>query len=210
MRLLPDIKYKYKKENGIAYNIINYLRLNYPIIIIFVLCFLMIYGFSKNKTAVIVTSIFISLNTYFLHRYSDELFGEYNLHKYHHDPKTANLWWAKILEFVVNTTIYGGAIYLLLFNYIFKKTIFDPYTMIFFSIIYTSIHVYSYHVYDIPSHKYHHKDTQYNFGPDVMDIFYETKHQEDDIENSNYFIPNILIATFIVFLLYYNTGLIKF
>ena len=85
MKFLPDTKYEYKKENGIAYNILNYLNLNYPVIIIFILCFTVLYCFSKNKTAVIVTSVFITLNTYFLHRYSNEIFGSYNLHKYHHN-----------------------------------------------------------------------------------------------------------------------------
>jgi hypothetical protein len=43
-----------------------------------------------------------------------------------------------------------------------------------------------------------------NFGPDVCDVMFGTKHtSEDCVENTNHYIPNIIIITFIVLILKY-------
>jgi hypothetical protein len=43
-----------------------------------------------------------------------------------------------------------------------------------------------------------------NFGPDVCDVMFGTKHSSEDcVENTNHYIPNIIIITFIVLILKY-------
>jgi hypothetical protein len=205
MKLLPDTRYIYKKENGIIYNLIYYAKLNYPYIIILSICFGLIFAFSKNKYAAVLTIILVSLNSYLLHRYAPILLGAYNPHKYHHDSKTANTWWGRIVELLTNISI-SSNYSLLVFNYLFNKIIFDPYVMIFYCLLYTTTHLYTYHVYDIQTHKLHHLDEQYNFGPDVLDIICETKYEGGEIENNNLFIPNLFLSTIVVICLYAYNG----
>jgi hypothetical protein len=202
MNLFPNNKYYYKKENGIIYNLFNYYKLNYPNKIILTICFCIILSISKNKYSSIFTFIVLIAGSYFLHRYAPYLFGEYNPHKYHHDPNCANTWWGKTLEFLTNTVLLSGNIGLLLYNYIFKHSLFDPYIMLFYCIFYTSVHLYSYHVYDIETHKLHHLDERYNFGPEIFDIIFETKYDGGQIENYNYYISNIILATIVVIITY--------
>jgi hypothetical protein len=43
-----------------------------------------------------------------------------------------------------------------------------------------------------------------NFGPDVCDVMFGTKHiSEDCVENTNHYIPNIIVITGIVLILKY-------
>ena len=109
----------YEKEHGVGYNLFQYFKTNIYVIVIMAFVYGLIFSYSNNKSAVLLTTVAITINTYFLHKYSDYLLGDYNLHKLHHNPRTAHLWWAKIIEFFINSTIYGGAIYLLFFNIFF-------------------------------------------------------------------------------------------
>lgn len=192
MKVFPDTKYIYKKENGVLYNLKNYAKLNYPKIFILFLCLGIIFYFSEHKAAVIFTIIIVTLNSYFLHKYVF-LLGKYNPHQFHHNHEVSGKWWARIIEFVINVSI-STNLALLFFNYMFKRVIFDPYVMIFYGILYTTTHIYTYHVYDVQSHKLHHIDQEYNIGPEYLDILCNTKYEGDEIENNNLFIPNIILA----------------
>ena len=69
--------------------------------------------------------------------------------------------------------------------------------------LYTSIHYINYSYFHINNfHELHHKDTYKNIGPDICDIIFGTKYKiensnENTIENTDHYIPNILISLLI-------------
>ena len=53
-------------------------------------------------------------------------------------------------------------------------------------------------------HELHHKYDNINFGPDIMDIIFNTKHSsETSPENTNHYIYNIIICCIIVLFIKY-------
>ena len=65
----------------------------------------------------------------------------------------------------------------------------------------------NYHVKQVPTHKSHHEtDTTdgktINFGPDVFDIIFDTKKDNQVYEDINHGIPNALIITIVIILLF--------
>ena len=99
---------------------------------------------------------------------------------------------------------------LILPNLLIKKyigiQILDNYVLLFTAFLYSSIHMINYHVKQVPTHKSHHKsdntnDKAVNFGPDVFDIIFDTKKDNEVYEDINqysepfeyYELPYILI-----------------
>ena len=72
-------------------------------------------------------------------------------------------------------------------------------------LFYCSVHNINYSIFKVNSvHTLHHKEVNVNFGPDICDVLFGTKHSiEDCVENTNHYIPNILIITGIVMILKY-------
>jgi presenilin-like A22 family membrane protease len=51
-------------------------------------------------------------------------------------------------------------------------------------------------------HFKHHKNVHTNLGPDICDILFSTKNEsDDDVENTNHYIPNIIIITILIMFL---------
>jgi hypothetical protein len=58
-------------------------------------------------------------------------------------------------------------------------------------------------------HEYHHINKLRNAGPDICDILFNTKHDvENQIENTDHYIPNIISAVILIYLLKYIYSLI--
>ena len=57
-------------------------------------------------------------------------------------------------------------------------------------------------------HRLHHKDYLTNIGPDICDIIFGTKNPlNKSVENTNHYIPNVIIITiFIMFIKYLYTN----
>jgi hypothetical protein len=197
----------YKKENGIFYNSYYSLRKNLPIFILSNLFIILLWIFFGKHTVVDLshlyfTFIIVSLNAYLIHRYA-EITGFSFLHKYHHDNNINKYWYAFFIETLINI-IFAGGIYLLILNYLSKTVILKPIPVLIWAIYYTSVHMYTYHTYNVQTHKIHHSNQYYNFGPDLADILYDTKYEGDEFEDLNITMPNIVIIFLITFLILFN------
>ena len=73
-------------------------------------------------------------------------------------------------------------------------------------LFYCSVHNVNYSIFKVNKvHSLHHKEVNVNFGPDVCDVLFGTKHySENSVENTNHYVPNILIITGIVIILKNN------
>ena len=80
-------------------------------------------------------------------------------------------------------------------------------TILFFYFFYTTVHNINYgHFHINRIHEYHHQDVYSNIGPDIFDILHDTKKiasEENYIENTDHYIPNIIIGTIIIMILKY-------
>jgi hypothetical protein len=86
-------------------------------------------------------------------------------------------------------------IFLILY-YIVGNIILDPWIILFSTLFYSSIHNINYGYLRVNNvHRLHHENVMYNNGPDVCDIMFGTKHPDDAIENTDHYIPNIIIIT---------------
>jgi hypothetical protein len=72
-------------------------------------------------------------------------------------------------------------------------------------LFYCSVHNINYSIFRVNGvHRLHHTEVNLNFGPDICDVMFGTKHSSEDcVENTNHYIPNILIITCIVMILKY-------
>lgn len=85
---------------------------------------------------------------------------------------------------------------------------------IFSFLLYTSVHYINYsYLHLTNSHEFHHIDYFKNIFPDFFDILFDTKYKDNYkntdqsyIENTDHYIPNIIILTIIIyiFLYFYN------
>lgn len=121
------------------------------------------------------------------------------IHIYHHE---SNNFFSHFIQILLELTISG--IFLPLY-YIFGTIFLNPWVLFFFIFFYSSVHNINYSVFHINNvHRLHHKFIQTNIGPDILDIIFETKnHREKNVENTNHYIPNIIISTLIVLLIKY-------
>ena len=80
---------------------------------------------------------------------------------------------------------------------------FDTWAVIFYFIMYTSIHNINYGYLKVNNfHKLHHENPLTNYGPDLCDIFFKTKNEkEPDMEDITHYIPNVVISAIIVVVL---------
>jgi len=176
-------------------NVINSIKENY----ISHLCILIsIYLISSENyflgliTFIIIT--FISYNSHYESHKSKNIFTI--LHHYHHEHDN---FLSHISQVLLELTSVG--VFLPLY-YIFGRNILNPWILLFFIIFYSTIHNINYSILKVNDvHKLHHESTKTNIGPDILDITFGTKNkQEISVENTNHYIPNIIITTIIVLL----------
>jgi hypothetical protein len=77
--------------------------------------------------------------------------------------------------------------------------ILDKHVALMFGIFYTTVHNINYSIFHVNKiHEKHHNDEMYNYGPDIMDILMGTKYDpENNLENTDHYIPNIILGTLI-------------
>ena len=131
------------------------------------------------------------------------------VHTYHHK---INNWFSFITEllyeFVMATAFTFLKIFVLFilnnnyFEYILQY-INVPLNFLIF-MFYTSVHYINYSYFHINNvHELHHKNIHKNLGPDICDIIFGTKYSiENTIENTDHYIPNILISFIIIYCIY--------
>ena len=210
---MKQFKYNdtYHKKDGIYINLQKYFYENILFIFTFILGFIIILiNTNKYKNHFIIDLItFIALPfwAYFIHIFSHHYKNFiFNWHLFHHNPLISKQPFYMLLEFYGNFIIGGGIIFILynlLMNHLFNFNFhLNYYIILYWAIIYSTYHVINYHVLYFDSHHNHHiYNAIGNFGPDWVDIIFETKTENEKIENSNSSTINNIIALLIVLLL---------
>ena len=76
---------------------------------------------------------------------------------------------------------------------IFQVKLLDNDVLLFTTFLYTSFHMINYHILKVPTHVKHHENSKSNFGPDIMDILFNTKQDRDYIEDMNHGVINVVL-----------------
>lgn len=190
---------------------IDSLILNYKSWILIVVC---LYFINPNS---VFQSVFTFLNMliishvfhYFAH--TDSAYPGNLIHLYHHDN---NNWFSHFIQIVLE---FVALLSVNIFKYVyatsFPDVLFYKYFMFFMDewiilfsyIFYTSVHNINYSYFHVNHvHEQHHKLKIKNIGPDICDVFFGTKaNVENDLENTDHYIPNIICATIIVLVMKY-------
>ena len=208
----------YHKKDGVLHNLQKYAKKNKPLIVFgYLVVFLFDYYTEKIPFLTLGTLFFLMGWTYFSHIIAHTKFMEGNIHKFHHDPAKSTQNGYRVLEFLVDIFIFGGLV-LVPLNYGIEKLMgshwrcFNYYGILFWSLLYATYHLNWHFITYTSPHSFHHEDARYNFGPDILDILFETKKDEDIIENMNYALINIffIFVMFVImhklFLPYYITN----
>lgn len=175
-----------KKEN---ITLINSLKENW---LSWVLILIAIYFISKENLFSGYFTFFSSITAayighVYLH-YKNNLFTA--LHRYHHNNNNYFSHYSQVV-FEINCS---SICYIL---YILTGEIFgDPWSLFFALFFYSTVHNINYGLLRVNNvHYLHHKDLYSNIGPDVFDVLFNTKHStETCVENTNHYIPNIIIG----------------
>jgi hypothetical protein len=184
------------QDNNIS--LINSLKENYLsyLCIIFAIFILSLENFFLG----LITFFIILYLSYIEHKNAHKIKNIYTIiHFYHHEN---NNFFSHFIQILLEFTVVG--IFMPLY-YIFGTIFLNPWILFFFILFYSSVHNINYSILHINNvHKLHHQFINTNIGPDILDIIFETKNsREKKVENTNHYIPNIIISTFIVLLIKY-------
>jgi hypothetical protein len=148
----------------------------------------------------LITFFSFLLLAYFLHKYSHDSKNLFTiLHHYHHENNNFFSHFSQILLELSFIILVIPLYYCLGDNYI------NIWTAISFILFYSTVHNFNYgqlKVNDV--HFLHHMDIYTNIGPDICDIAFNTKNSKNNnVENTNHYIPNIILVTVFVLCLKY-------
>ncbi len=124
--------------------------------------------------------IYVSHRT--THRGQNPIMHE--LHRRHHDPDPAvsGSFIAHAME-LVSTLVGGGLLFLMAPTWLLHRG-----TVVFSTLMYTTVHLYNYHCGMSPEHREHHADPTTNYGPGFIDYLMGTS---DTIELLGHMVPNV-------------------
>lgn len=147
-----------------------------------------------------ITFIILIVFAYFIHYYSHlKTSYPFNItHLYHHENNNF------FSHFIQITLEFVALLSFLYTKYIaFHTEILNEWVVIFFYFFYTTIHNINYSIFHVNNvHENHHKFRMLNMGPDICDVIFNTKHDlETGIENTDHYIPNIIICLIITLIL---------
>ena len=131
--------------------------------------------------------------SYFIHRAYHLIPQNINPHMIHHKnkslPRIINL----TIECLTNASFF---ILLYLFQNFIGYQIFPNMLILYYGIIYVSVHIINFSLFGNDAHKKHHNEKYnkyYNYGPDSIDHIMNTNY-DDKWENIIHQLPNILIS----------------
>jgi hypothetical protein len=174
-------------------NVLTSLKTNYLSWIVILLCVSIIS--QPFIPAGIITFLSLLLFAYFIHRSTHNSINLFTiLHFYHHEN---NNFFSHFSQIILELSL--GMTVVPLYYYLGNNYI-DIWTAILFTLFYSTVHNYNYgqlRVNDV--HFLHHKDVHTNIGPDICDIAFKTKNFKNiEVENTNHYIPNVIIITILV------------
>ncbi len=120
------------------------------------------------------------------------------VHLYHHEH---NNFFSHFIQIVVEFVALMSFIWLK-FNLSWMSFL-NEWVIIFFYLFYTTIHNINYSIFHVNRvHEMHHKLRIKNMGPDICDIIFNTKYDvENSMENTDHYIPNIVVCLILTLLL---------
>jgi len=181
-------------------NVLTSIKTNYLSWIVIFICVIIVS--QPSIIAGFITFFSLMIFAYFVHRFSHHSKNVFTiLHHYHHEN---NNFFSHFSQILLELSL---GMLVLPYYYFLGSEYVDIWTTIFFTLFYSTIHNYNYgqlRVNDV--HFLHHKDIYTNIGPDICDIAFNTKSPKDtEVENTNHYIPNIIIITGLILLLKYIT-----
>lgn len=125
----------------------------------------------------------------------------YYIHTYHHDQHDINgTLFEVIMEFTGTMMPIIVAYSLLKWKKIYDG--FNPYVYLFFALFYSTVHIINYTYLRCNNmHMEHHKNINGNYFPDICDLIFDTKHNPEDVENTDHWLPNIFGVTIFVLII---------
>lgn len=147
-----------------------------------------------------ITFFSLLLFAYFVHRGSHDFRNVFTiLHHYHHENDN---FFSHFSQIILELSL--GLLVVPLYYYLGDNYI-NIWTAILFTLFYSTVHNYNYgqlRVNDV--HFLHHKEINTNIGPDICDIAFNTKNKKNtEVENTDHYIPNIIIITVLVLVIKY-------
>jgi hypothetical protein len=153
-----------------------------------------------NISSGFITFLSLLFSGYFVHRFTHYYRNILTIvHHYHHEN---NNFFSHFSQILVELSFIVGAVPA---YYILGDKYLNIWIALLFIIFYSTLHNYNYgylRVNDV--HFLHHQNTCTNIGPDICDVVFNTKHPTNiEVEDTNHYIPNIVIITFFVCILKY-------
>jgi hypothetical protein len=179
-------------------NIINSLKENW-LSWIFIFISVTIVSYPNYLLGLLTFFVFLFI-AYFSHLESHKKRTLFTiLHHYHHEN---NNFFSHISQVLIELCF---PMVLAPFYFIFGTVFFDEWILLLFAIFYSSVHNINYGMFRVNDvHYLHHQFMNSNIGPDICDIIFNSKHPENvNVENTNHYIPNIIIGTIIVLIIKY-------
>jgi hypothetical protein len=192
-------KEKIEEQNKSIENFtcVNNIKKNYISWIVIFLCIFIISH--SNLFLGYFTFFLLMFVAYFFH-YSAHKYKNIltKIHEYHHDN---NNYFSYISQIILELFIGLSFLPFVYLNWIW----FDPWIVVLVTLFYSTLHNINYGMLRVNNiHYNHHKNIYTNLGPDICDIIFSTKdNRDEDIENTNHYIPNIVIITVIILILKY-------
>lgn len=124
----------------------------------------------------------------------------------HHNSKCNKKIYNILFEFIEN--IFTQSIGLIILLYIIKPKLIifncelrlNSTLILLWGFLYATIHLINYDIINCEAHSEHHKNSDLNFGPDFLDIFYNSKDDNSHIEDFNHGIINLIIICIVLVL----------
>jgi hypothetical protein len=146
----------------------------------------------------ILTFFILFFNSYYLHTENHKYTTLFTIaHTYHHENDN---FFSHGIQYFIEL---GLPFIFLIIYYLFGTIFLDKWVILFSALFYSTIHNINYGYFKVNNvHSLHHKYPMTNFGPDICDIMFGTKHPDNtEVENTNHYIPNIIIITICILLL---------
>lgn len=186
-------------------NINTFFNLNYYHIPSIIIIFIILSKFNFIQYCIIIFNFFIlTFYTYFYHYFS-HMEISYPLtygHYYHHKDSqnifsiiVENFWEISFLLLPIFIKL------LLQLEYNFDLWFIYEWYVFLFYFVWSSTHQINYSIFHVNTiHEKQHKNVFTNLGPEIADVFFCTK-SDDEFEDIGHFIPNIIIGLIIIYYL---------
>jgi len=205
MSNVTDEPQLYSRKDPFIVNQIKLAVLNEPLYWTdFLLVFIINYKTDNNIFIALFSFYVVTSWSYFTHLLShNKLFRPFGqFHLYHHDPNYHDSPLVFLIEGLIDFFVFGGFILIFfgkLVEAIFGFKVLNYYVILLWALFYLSYHLLNYHITKPDAHKQHHIDNgTSNFGPEWMDIFFDTKTDQSLFENLNSGIINLVILATII------------